>query len=139
MVESAVEVQGWTSEPWRTQNESDRFWAVGLRTCKVSCSDANGVEHSVEVTARSLFEAVGRELQVFRDHDWIESVPGNRSVTITVKNPEVEHTVRLADFERWLQAQSKSPAEEALKTELRGQVSKDSGKSIAGRRGTGRR
>jgi hypothetical protein len=35
-------------------------------------------------------------------------------------NPEVEHSVRLADFERWLQAQGKSPAEEALKTERRG-------------------
>jgi hypothetical protein len=38
----------------------------------------------------------------------------------TVMNPEVEHSVRLADFERWLQAQGKSPAEEALKTERRG-------------------
>jgi hypothetical protein len=112
---------------------------VGLRTCKVSCSDANGVEPSVEVTARSLFEVVGGGLQVFRDHDWIDGIPGNRTVTITVKNPEVEHSVRLADFERWLQAQGKSPADEALKTELRGEVSKDSGKSIEGRRGSGQR
>ncbi len=111
---------------------------MGLRTCKVSCSDANGAEHSVEVTARRLFEAVGRGLQVFRDHDWIRGVPGNRTVTITVKNPEVEHSVRLADFERWLQAQGKSQAEEALKTELR-QVSKDSGERIAGRGGAGQR
>jgi hypothetical protein len=73
---------------------------VGLGTCKVSCLNAKGVEHIVEVTARSLFEAVGRGLQVFRDHDWIEGVPGNRTVNVTVKNPEVEHTVRLADFER---------------------------------------
>lgn len=112
---------------------------MGLRTCKVSCSDANGVEHSVEVTARSLFEAVGRGLQVFRDHDWIEGGPGNRSATISVKNPEVEHNVRLADFERWLQAQGKSPAEESLKTELRGQVTKNAGESGGRRRGSDQR
>ncbi len=112
---------------------------MGLRTCKVSCSDVNGVEHSVELTARSLFEAVGRGLQIFRDHDWVEDVPGNGTIIITVKKPEVEHRVRLADFERWLQAQGKSPAEEALKTELRGQVSKNAGESSAGRRESGRR
>jgi hypothetical protein len=42
----------------RTNHETDSLWYGPARTCKVSCSDANGVEHSVEVTARSLFEAV---------------------------------------------------------------------------------
>jgi hypothetical protein len=36
-----------------------------------------------------------------------------------VKNPEVTHSVRLADFENWLQGSGKSPAEQALKVELR--------------------
>jgi hypothetical protein len=35
------------------------------------------------------------------------------------KDPEVEHRVRIKDFENWLAANGKSPAEQALKTDLR--------------------
>jgi len=36
-----------------------------------------------------------------------------------VKYPEIEHTVRVQNFEHWLQAAPRSPAEMALKNRLR--------------------
>jgi hypothetical protein len=92
---------------------------VRSRTCKVSCLDANGAEHAVEVTARSLFEAAARGLHVLRQNDWVDTIYQNSTITIAVREPEVEHTVRVRDFENWLASSGKSPAEQALKTDLR--------------------
>jgi hypothetical protein len=77
------------------------------------------VEHAVEVTARSLFEAVGRGLQILRQNDWIDDIGRNSTITVVVKQPEVEHTDRIRDFETWLSSNEKSPAEQALKSDLR--------------------
>ena len=92
---------------------------MALRTCKVSCRDANGAEHAVELTARSLYEALGRGLHVLRQNDWVEVIHQNSTITIAVREPEVEHTVRVRDFENWLASNGKSPAEQALKSDLR--------------------
>jgi hypothetical protein len=92
---------------------------VNLRTCKVSCFDATGAEHAVEVTARSLFEAVARGLHVLRQNDWVDTIYQNSTITIAVKEPQVEHKVQIRDFESWLVSNGKSPAEQALKSDLR--------------------
>jgi hypothetical protein len=42
---------------------------MGFRKCTVSYCDVNGVEHSVEVSADSLYEAVAQGLRVFREND----------------------------------------------------------------------
>jgi hypothetical protein len=93
--------------------------SVALKTCKVSCRDMNGAEHAVEITARSLYEAVARGLVVLRAKDWLEEISQNSTITIAVKEPEVEHRGRIKDFENWLASNGKSPAEQALKTDLR--------------------
>jgi hypothetical protein len=41
------------------------------------------------------------------------------TITIAVKEPEVEHRIRIQDFETWLASNGKSPAEQALKSDLR--------------------
>lgn len=92
---------------------------MNLRTCKVSCTDATGAEHAVDVTARSLFEAVARGLHVLRQNDWVDTIYQNSTITIAVKEPQVEHKVRIRDFETWLASNGKSPAEQALKSDLR--------------------
>ena len=92
---------------------------MALRTCKVSHRDASGVEHTVEVTARSLYEAAGRGLHFLRQNDWIDGIHQNLTITIAVSEPEVEHKVRIKDFENWLASNGKSPAEQALKSDLR--------------------
>ena len=90
-----------------------------LRTCRVSFLDVAGAEHAVEVTARSLFEAVARGLHILRQNDWVDTIYQNSTITIAVKEPQVEHKVRIRDFESWLASNGKSPAEQALKSDLR--------------------
>jgi hypothetical protein len=94
--------------------------SVALRTCRITCRDLNGVEHTVEVTANSLYEAVALGLSAFRDADWVREIGhGQTTVTIVVKQPEIEHKVRIRDFEAWLESVGRSPAEMTLKTRLR--------------------
>jgi hypothetical protein len=93
---------------------------VGLRKCKVSYCDPNGVEHTVEVTADSLYEALAQGLRVFRENDWISEVGrGQTTISVAVSYPEVHHEVRIQDFERWLESQGRIPAEMSLKARLR--------------------
>jgi hypothetical protein len=62
----------------------------------VSYCDLNGVEHTVEVTADSLYEAVAQELRVFRENDWIDEVGrGQTTISVAVAYPEVQHKVRI--------------------------------------------
>jgi hypothetical protein len=44
----------------------------------VPCCDLKGVEHAVEMTADSLYEAVAQALRVFRTNDWIDEVGAAR-------------------------------------------------------------
>jgi hypothetical protein len=93
---------------------------MGLRCCQVSCRDLKGVEHTVEVTADSLYEAVAQGLRAFRQNDWVDGIgQGQTTVTVVVKTPEVEHKVRVRDFVRWLESQGRTPAEVGLKSRLR--------------------
>jgi hypothetical protein len=79
-----------------------------------------GIEHAVEVTAQSLYEAVAQALRVFREDDWSEDPNrGPANVVVTINQPQVEHRVRIRDFENWLDSAGRSPAEMALKSRLR--------------------
>jgi hypothetical protein len=90
---------------------------VALKTCGVSCVDLGWIEHTVELSAGSLYEAVALALGIFRDNDWIEGIGrGQTPSSVKVKHPETEHIVRVQDFERWLEAAPRSPAERVLKT-----------------------
>ncbi len=61
-----------------------------------------------------------RGLHVLRQNDWVDRINQNSTIAITVKEPEIEHRVRIIkDFENWLASNGKSPAEQALKTDLR--------------------
>jgi hypothetical protein len=93
---------------------------VTLKTCCVSCVDLRGAEHAVEVSANSLYEAVALALRIFRDNEWIEVIGrGQTPISVKVKHPEAEHMIRVQDFERWLKAAPRSPAEMVLKNRLR--------------------
>ena len=73
---------------------------MALRACRVSCCDIDGVEHAVEVTAETLYEAVAMGLAALRDTEWAaDFVHGQTTIAVVVKHPEVEHKVRMHDFE----------------------------------------
>jgi hypothetical protein len=100
---------------------------MALRSCRVSCRDAQGIEHSVEVTAQTLFEAVAQAWRILGDSEWHSD--GGRPPSlfvVRVKQPEIEHKVRIQDFENWLAAAPKSPVEMALKSRLRKIVGRES-------------
>jgi hypothetical protein len=66
----------------------------------------------VEVSADSLYEAVAQDLRVFRENDWIHEIGrGQTTISVAVSHPEVQHKVRIQDFERWLESQGRTPAE----------------------------
>jgi hypothetical protein len=86
----------------------------------MSYCDLNGVEHTVEVSADSLYEAVAQGLRVLRENDWIDEMSRSQTtISVAVSYPEVQHKVRIVDFERWLESPGRTPAEMSLKARLR--------------------
>jgi hypothetical protein len=92
---------------------------VALRDCQVSCRDLTGTDHTVEVTAESLFEAVARALSILHKDAWVEEIGGGLTeLRVRVRQPAVEHRVRMKDFWQWLDSQGKTPRECTLKRRL---------------------
>ncbi len=94
--------------------------SVAVRKCKVSVADLEGIEHTVEVTAATLSEAMAAALATFREDEWVGQIGnGLTTVSVTVQQPAVQRQVRVKDFLMWLQKKGGSPAEVALKKPLR--------------------
>jgi hypothetical protein len=68
--------------------------------------------------------AVGRGLQIFRANECIDGLGRNSALSVFVKSPEITHNVIIIDVENWLEGSGKSPAEQALKVELRASLAK---------------
>jgi len=85
---------------------------VGTR-CRVSYLDSKNVEHAVDVTADSLFEAAAVAVRAFRDCALAEELPEpGTELHIMVSPLPVEHRVRLQRVEQWAQTGTvKSPVE----------------------------
>ncbi len=72
-----------------------RFMAV--RSCRVMIQDLEGVAHTVEVTAESLYEAVAQGLPALRRSDWVHGFQQG-IVKVSVADVRVERQVKLTDF-----------------------------------------
>jgi hypothetical protein len=92
---------------------------VILRTCKVSVTDIQDVEHSVEVTAATLYEAVATALAALQQDNWVGEIgQGLTTVSVIVQQPPVRHEVKMKDFLSWLGRQGGSPAEVILREKV---------------------
>src|SRR5260370_20127715 len=82
------------------------FQGVGENQSRVSCEDLNGVHHSVEVAAESLYETVARGLSALRANSWVGEIgEGLTSITVEVQEKApATHRVLMKDFRRWLEA-----------------------------------
>jgi hypothetical protein len=90
-----------------------------VRTCLVSFTDSEGIQHAVEVSASSLYEAAALAIGEFRRCGITADPPGPATrLTVTVKEPATSHEVRVSKIEAWLQSGGKSPNEQALKVRL---------------------
>src|SRR5215813_9109154 len=91
------------------------------RTCRVTYRDHEGGEHSVEVQAESLYEAVAHGLCALKTSPWVGEI-GEGLTTITVEVREksaVTHQVHMKDFRKWLDARGTTPAQITAKDRVR--------------------
>jgi hypothetical protein len=76
--------------------------------CRVSYADADGLVHSVEVDADSLFEVVALAVAEFRQCEIITDVP--RPMTefcVTVLRKPIEHRIHFKKVQQWVQPTTK--------------------------------
>ena len=83
-----------------------------VRSCRVTIQDMDGVTHTVEVTAATLYEAVAQGLAAIRGNDWVAGIArGLNAVKVSVADVRVEHDVKLMDFTKWVDRTGGSPRE----------------------------
>jgi hypothetical protein len=85
---------------------------MSVRSCRVTIQDMDGVSHTVEVTAATLYEAVAQGLVAIRGNEWVAGIAqGFNVVKVSVADIRVEHEVKLGDFTKWLDRPGGSPRE----------------------------
>jgi hypothetical protein len=92
---------------------------VALRICVVSFVDVNGIRHSAEVEAGSLYEAAVFGVRRLSQDRWIDRIGPSTVLDIEVREPATKHAISLAQVERWLAGATPSPAEAARKAKLK--------------------
>ncbi len=81
--------------------------------------DVRDVEHSVQVTAETLYEAIAAALATLQQDNWVGEIGQEfTTVSVLVQQPPVKHEVKMKDFLSWLNRQGRSPAEVILKQKL---------------------
>ena len=91
-----------------------------VRSCRVTIQDMDGVSHTVDVTAMTLYEAVAQGLATVRANEWVAGIAeGLNSIKVSVSNVRVEHEVKLRDFTKWLEKTGGSPREISERQRIR--------------------
>ena len=54
------------------------------------------------------------------------------TISVVVKHPDVQHKVRVQDFERWLESHGRTPAEMSLKGRLRELLGYEVARAVSG-------
>lgn len=90
--------------------------SLGMATCVVSFVDNDGIRHTVEVEAESLFEAAALALRTFKLHSCEPGLITKLEVEI---RSVVTHTVTPKRLHQWLEGGAKSPKEAMIKEHLR--------------------
>jgi hypothetical protein len=91
-----------------------------LRSCRVTIQDIDGISHTAEITAASLYEAVAHGLVAIRGNEWVAGIAqGPNTVKVSVANVPVQHEVKLMDFTKWLDRTGGSPREVVDRKKIR--------------------
>ena len=65
-----------------------------VRSCRVTIQDMDGVSHTVDVTAATLYEAVAHGLAALRANEWVAGIAeGLNVIKVSVSDVRVEHEV----------------------------------------------
>jgi hypothetical protein len=89
---------------------------AALRTCTVSYKDVEGVTHTVDVSASSLYGAAVLGMKAFEETGWADHPVGEMEVI--VRSPAVKHRVPVVRVTNWLRSAG-SPRDMALKARLK--------------------
>jgi hypothetical protein len=87
-----------------------------VATCVVSYLDTEGLRHTAEVQAESLYEAAVLAICAFKRHDY---EPGALSQLDIEIRSSITHTVTPKKVRQWLEGGAKSPKEAVMKERLR--------------------
>jgi len=91
-----------------------------VRSCRVTIQDMEGVSHTVDVTAMTLYEAVAQGLAAVRANDWVAGIAeGLNAIRVSVSDVRIEHEVKIGDFTKWLEKTGGSPREISERQRIR--------------------
>src|SRR5437762_4644236 len=97
---------------------------VARRTCAVTFTDAQGVRHTAEVAADSLFEAAVLAIQILkRDGSITDTIGAATKLEVEVREPATKHTGTMLQIQRWLDGATPSPNERVKKDRLKALLS----------------
>jgi hypothetical protein len=86
----------------------------------VSFVDSDGVEHAVELDARTLYEAVGLAIDRFRRCEHVSYDPkGMHEFVVESREASTQHRLPRNMFDAWLRRPGGSPADVARKGRLK--------------------
>lgn len=78
------------------------------------------MDHTVSVTASTLYEAVALGLVALRGEEWVDGIAGGlNAVRVTAVTVPVEHRVTMKDFQQWLERQGRTPREVSERSRIR--------------------
>ena len=93
---------------------------MSISKCIVRLKDCHNTEHSVEVYAESLYEAVLRGLNRLKDVGWeSNSEETIKRVEVEIHQEPTRHIVDVPKLLKWVQEDSGYPAQETRKAKLR--------------------
>ena len=93
---------------------------MSVRSCRVTIQDMEGVSHTVEVTAATLYEVVAQCLAAIRGNEWVAGIAeGLNFVKVSVADVRVEHEVKLGDFTKGLEKTGGSPRDVSQRHRIR--------------------
>lgn len=81
---------------------------VAMARCRVSFTDTEKTNHSVEVEADSLYEAVALAVAEFREDPLLVTYPSAMTeFTVAVLRNPTEHRIRLSQVSKWAEHTTK--------------------------------
>ena len=90
------------------------------------------IEHTIDVTAETLYEAIAAALAALQQDSWVEEIAqGLNTVSVLVQQPPIKHEVKMKDFLSWLGRPGGSPAEVTLRERVRKMLPRANGSPIA--------
>jgi hypothetical protein len=91
-----------------------------VRSCRVTIRDIEGVDHTIQVTASTLYEAVALGLASVRGEEWVGGIAqGVNTVKVAVTNVPIEHSVKIDDFNKWVTRDGGPPKERFSRARVR--------------------